>query len=292
MNLKLKFLTAAAGLALASMGGSATAAAFSWYSPITAFEDDNLEQVIDVNGDGILNAGDRLRAVAEWPKETNVIGGGSTNLNANGTEVTGISEIEVASVSDTGFYTFKPSATFEAVYGAGAMVAVFLDTNVLPPNGDVDLTAPTCDSTAACEAAVTNAGDAPASTVWFTAGIAQNTADFWASQSQTNAPTVIGSLTSIPASSKVGVANYGLSVFTNNTGQTFGLQFNPFANLGAGGFTQVIGSGDVLGGQGLTNGYEARSDFDFQLRLVPEPATLGLLGAALVAFAGLRRRQA
>lgn len=51
---------------------------------------------------------------------------------------------------------------------------------------------------------------------------------------------------------------------------------------GADGLTGVAGSGDLLGGENLENGAFARSDFDFQKNSVPEPATLALVGLALL----------
>lgn len=67
--------------------------------------------------------------------------------------------------------------------------------------------------------------------------------------------------------------------------------------LCAGGYTggdgcvQMRVSGTILGGAGLNNGAVARDDIDAS-KLVPEPATLGLLGLGLLGLGLLRRRQA
>lgn len=58
----------------------------------------------------------------------------------------------------------------------------------------------------------------------------------------------------------------------------------------ADGCFQVSISGDILGGAGLQNGAIARDDIDAS-KLVPEPATLGLLGLGLLGLGLMRRRQ-
>lgn len=273
-----------AGAALIT-AASAQAAFVPLPSGITVLEDDNVEIVLDAQGNlktsGVLEVGDRLRAVITFNAIQNGMGQEHISLGAPGLEVTGISEIEIASIDAmTGVIHFKPSAAFEAVYGVGAVASLFSQSN-----GDFSVG---CNqiSIAACESTATNGQH------WLTAGFADDD-DFWFASSTFPFNLSTGTIESVMASAataKLGVAQYGLSILQNDTGYDFEQQFC-FLCQGSDKQTDLIGSGDILGGAGLGNGYFARSDFDFQLDRIPEPASLAVFGAGLLALAGWRRRK-
>jgi len=293
LNVKKSIVgSAIAALGLGFMLASAPAAAqVNWFSPITAFEDDNLDWVIGGAG-GTLNEGDRLISVLKFNQYQGISPGQGPILFADSDqELTGVSDITVLSKVALGggqfAFTFGATANGFLTGGAGsvsniagAMVTLWLDDspNLVVING-------ACGTQAECIAAASDGLPNP----YMAFGVLGDDDAYWTATGSDS----IGGIAGAPASTKVALVNFGLNILENNTGQTFGLQncaLNPACD-GTDSMVNLIGSADILGGQGLENGAFARSDTDAQLLVeVPEPGSLALLAVGLLA-AGVASRK-
>lgn len=312
--MNFKKLALAAGLSFA-MSASVTNAATLW-----SFEDDDIDFILDPTtllpkSSGPMTAGDIFVSVFEIdPYAIN----GVPSI-PNGKELTGVAAVQLLNTPDptpgSGLFFAPYTGGLDAILGlattptslagplgdagTGATIAMWLNSDTTGAAGvdrDLDLNRTTnpatnCTSLADCIA------EASMGSLFQVDGFAGDPDEYWTAVSLFPGATDIGSVAGINNGTLIAGFNFGLSTLYNSKGvigfQDVNGDLCDAPGYIADGCLQLVGSGTLTGGSGLSNGAIAHSDFDATKWDIPEPSIAFLLGAGLLGMgASLRKRKA
>lgn len=299
------------------------------------FTDDSAEYLLNWNGgdqanllsyttdDGntTLDFGDRLRGAFILDKIKQPSFATETNLGSAGIEVTGLFDVEVTSKVATGNtvtiggssfatfdYFFGPTPTFEATYGTGAMLAIYVDnlgdgddfnrasilTDDPPPAGQGNILEETLLANAQTGDHVYSFGFEAAQI----AGTVTPIAEGWGT-GLNGAPADVSAFSLIDSNTGAGTALLRLNLLTNVSGlpldrvigSVFGATLVDFgATIGLVGIQNPGTSPPTI-----TTPFDAFNNADGGVHpsahVIPEPSMMFLFGSGLIMLAGLGRRR-